>query len=49
MLVVCRIILSAPVPDPFLCSLDFGFEALDLDLVLEAILGGGGGGGGGSI
>ena len=41
---VCRIKLSAPVPVPFLCSLDFGFETLDLDLVLEAILGGGGGG-----
>ena len=28
----CSIIVSAPVPVPFLLTLDFGFEILDLEL-----------------
>ena len=33
--VACRIMVSAPVLVPFLWTLDFGFETLDLDLVLR--------------
>ena len=33
--VACRIMVSAPVLVPFLWTLDFGFETLDLDLELR--------------